>query len=263
LTGERAGYYAGFGRIADIAKALSAGFVYDGRRSIHRGRRHGRPARGLSGHRFLGYLQNHDQIGNRAVGERSGALMSEGLLKVGAALVLTSPFVPMLFMGEEWGASTPWLYFTDHPEPDLAAAVATVRRREFASFGWSPEDVADPQSVESFERSRLVWSELGRERHAELLDWHRRLIALRRSEPALTDGRMDLVATRWDEQARWLVIERGPMTVACNLSDAPVAIPLHAGDVVMTSGAPPLPSPGALRLPPESVTIFRRASSDL
>jgi maltooligosyltrehalose trehalohydrolase len=106
--------------------------------------------------------------------------MSTERLKIGAALVAAAPFVPMFFQGEEWGASTPFLYFTDHQDPELGRAVSHGRRREFASFGWDPEDVPDPQAEETFERSRLDWSELGKPEHAELLEWHRALIALRR-----------------------------------------------------------------------------------
>jgi maltooligosyltrehalose trehalohydrolase len=145
LTGERAGYYEDFGTLADLAQALTCAFVYDGRYSRFRDRRHGRPATGLSGHRFFGYLQNHDQIGNRAKGERSSHLISPGRLKIAAGLVLTSPFVPLLFQGEEWGASTPFQYFTDHEDPELGRAVSEGRRSEFSAFAWSAEEVPDPQ----------------------------------------------------------------------------------------------------------------------
>ena len=121
LTGERDGYYADFASLADLAKALQQVFVYDGRYSSFRRRRHGRPAVGLPGYSFLGYLQNHDQIGNRAKGERSSHLMSVGRLKIAAALVMTAPFIPMLFQGEEWGASSPFIYFTDHKDAGTRA----------------------------------------------------------------------------------------------------------------------------------------------
>jgi maltooligosyltrehalose trehalohydrolase len=216
LTGERDGYYVDFGGLSHVARALTRGFVYDGAFSPHRRRRHGRPATGLGGRRLLGYLQNHDQIGNRALGERSSHLVSTGLLKVGAALVLTAPFVPLLFQGEAWGASTPFLYFTDHQDPDLAAAVREGRRREFAAFGWDPETVPDPQDPATFERSRLDWGELARVPHAGLLDWHRDLIALRRAHPALADDRLEAVEVRFDEAERWLIVLRPGLVVACN-----------------------------------------------
>src|SRR5262249_40561838 len=155
--------------------------------STFRRRRHGRPTNGLSGHSFLGYLQTHDQIGNRAKGERSSHLMSVGRLKIAAALILTGPFLPMLFQGEERGATAPFLYFTDHTDPELARNVTQGRRREFASFGWNPEEIPDPQAAETFECSKLNWRERYEEPHAGLLAWHRRLIKLRREIPALSD----------------------------------------------------------------------------
>ena len=160
LTGERQGYYEDFGSISDIAQCLERGVVYDGRYSRFRLRRHGRPHIPLLGRNFVGFLQNHDQVGNRAFGERSAALMSLGRLKIGAALVLGAPFMPMLFQGEEWAASTPFLYFTDHKDPALGAAVRKGRRAEFAAFGWRAEAIPDPQDPATFERSKLQWSEV-------------------------------------------------------------------------------------------------------
>ena len=231
LTGERLGYYADFGSLADLAKAFRSVFVYDGRYSVFRRRRHGRPLSKLSGHSFLGYSQTHDQIGNRAKGERSSHLMSVARLKIAAALVLTGPFVPMLFQGEEWGATSPFLYFTDHKDPELARNVTEGRRREFASFGWKPEEVPDPQAVETFERSKLNWTERDKEPHAGLLAWYRRLIELRREFPALSDGRLDRVEVSFDEQKKWLVMRRGPVAVACNLNQRtqPVPVPAKPG----------------------------------
>jgi maltooligosyltrehalose trehalohydrolase len=259
LTGERAGYYRDFGAMADLAKALCQAYVYDGRHSVHRRRRHGRPPVGLSGQRFLGFAQNHDQVGNRARGERLSQLVSVGRLKTAAAFVFASPFVPMLFQGEEWGASTPFLYFTDHPEPELATAVREGRRKEFAAFGWNPEDVPDPQARETFERSKLNWSELPREPHAGLLHWHRQLIQLRQREPALTDGRLDSVQTRFDESARWFVFERGPITVACNLANRPQRVPLRAGKraLLLASERAIQVDDSAVNLPPDAVAVMK------
>ncbi|MGH9306506.1 MAG: malto-oligosyltrehalose trehalohydrolase, partial [Acidimicrobiales bacterium] len=191
LTGERNGYYGDFGSLGDIATALERGFVYDGRYSAYRQRTHGRPAGDLAGQKLLGYSQDHDQVGNRAMGERSSALMSTGRLMVAAGLVMTAPFVPMVFQGEEWGASTPWCYFTDHADPDLGRAVRDGRRAEFAAFGWDPTIIPDPQDLDTFERSRLDWAEMEVAPHAGLLDWYRRLIALRGRIVGLSDGRRD------------------------------------------------------------------------
>jgi maltooligosyltrehalose trehalohydrolase len=259
LTGENSGYYVDFGRVAQLAKAFTDAYVYDGEFSGFRQRRHGRPAEDLSGACFVCCLQNHDQVGNRAFGERTAALVGPDLLKVGAALVLLSPFLPMLFQGEEWGASTPFLYFTDHQDTELGAAVREGRRREHPMPAGA--EVPDPQALETFLRSKLDWSERGREPHRSLLEWHRRLIALRRSEPDLSSHDRKLVGTAFDEQARWLVVNRGRFSIAANLADERRALPLDSGaSVVMASeeGVGVETSGGEARawLPPRSVAVL-------
>ena len=260
LTGEKGGYYSDFGKLEDLAKALHQAFVYDGTFSDHCRRKHGRAPEGLCGRNFLGYLQNHDQIGNRAKGERSSQLMSLGKLKIGAALVLTSPFLPLLFQGEEWGASTPFFYFTDYQEPELANAVREGRCREFAAFGWKPEETADPQARETFEQSKLNWREITRAPHAEILDWHKKLIRLRRGEPDLSDGRMDRVRTRFDAERRGLVVERGAVSVACNVSVKSETVSLRAGNyrALLISETDAKISGDKIILPPESVAVLKR-----
>src|SRR6185295_19677477 len=166
--------------------------------------------------KFLGYLQDHDQIGNRAVGDRISATLSPGLLAVGATLVLTSPFTPMLFMGEEWGATTPWQYFTSHPEPDLADAVVSGRRREFAAHGWPAHDVPNPQDEATFVRSKLDWSELENPAHQRFFQLYRSLIALRKATPDLADPRLDRVAVEHEHGV--FTIHRGAHRVVVNLS---------------------------------------------
>ncbi len=259
LTSEQTGYYSDFGGIADIAKALHGAFVYDGKFSKHRGRVHGRPADGLDGHRFLGYLQNHDQIGNRALGERSAQLMSLGKLKIGAALVLTSPFLPMLFQGEEWGASTPFFYFTDYQDAELANAVREGRCKEFAAFGWKPEDTADPQASETFEKSKLKWDEISKSSHAEIFEWHKNLIQLRRSEIDLADGDFQNVGTKFDEKNRWLVVERGGISIVCNFADKPQQIPVRTGKqkILAASEKGTNMADGSVNLPAESTVILK------
>ncbi|HEX5431391.1 MAG TPA: malto-oligosyltrehalose trehalohydrolase [Bryobacteraceae bacterium] len=257
LTGETAGYYADFGKLADLAKALENAYVYDGRDSIYRKRKHGRKPRGLSGSRFLGYLQNHDQVGNRARGERSSQLMSRGRLKMAAALVLCSPFVPMLFQGEEFGATAPFQYFTNHPDPDLGRAVSEGRRREFAAAGCDPENIPDPQDPDTFLRSKINWAEIEQEPHRELLEWHCQLIALRRAIPALTDGRLDRVQVRFCESGRWLAMQRGPVVLACNLGKERQAVPVpFTGALILASAAESVAAGSALELPPDSVAIL-------
>ena len=222
LTGERDGYYADFGPPEMVAKALRGAYVYDGQHSPYRQRRHGRavPA-GVPATAFLGYLQDHDQVGNRAAGERSSHLLPPHLLKVAAALVLASPFVPMLFMGEEWGATTPWQYFTDHEDAALADAVRKGRREEFAAFGW--DEVPDPQDPATFERSTLRWDEV--EEHADLLDWHRALVAVRRENPP--DGAFAEAEVRGSV----LTMRRNGIEVVADLSGEPVDG--RGGDVLL------------------------------
>ncbi len=208
---------------------LTRGWFHDGSRSAFRGRGHGRPFPAPYGHRLLGYLQTHDQIGNRAVGDRLSASLAPGRLAAGAALVLTSPFTPMLFMGEEWGAGTPWQYFTDHTDPELAQAVRLGRRREFAEHGWSAEEVPDPQDRATVLASTLDWAEPAQPPHAELLAWYRLLLRLRREHPELGDPDLAAVRVRFDEEQRWLVVHRGPYRIAVNLgAEGHRTVPLGA-----------------------------------
>lgn len=271
LTGETQGYYADFARdpLPALAKTITKGYFHDGTYSAFRGRRHGRPldrAR-IPAHRLLGYAQTHDQVGNRARGDRLSASLSSGLLACAAALTLTSPFTPMLFMGEEWGATTPWQYFTDHTDPELAEAVRRGRRREFAEHGWDAEDVPDPQDPATRDRSCLDWSEPEREPHARLLAWYRTLIALRRAESDLRDP--DLTATKvvYDRQARWLAFRRGEIRVAVNLGGQPAGVllgnrparVLASWGQVVPPGADGILQDGVLRLPGESCAVLRQA----
>ncbi len=257
LTGERSGYYGDFGPLPLLAKAMRQAWVYDGIYSPHRRRVHGRPSAGLAGSQFVVCTQNHDQVGNRAAGERTAALMSDGRLRVAAALLLTSPFVPLLFQGEEWGASTPFQYFTSHADPELGRAVSEGRRSEFSTFGWAPEDVPDPQDAATFDRSRLDWAELGKERHASLLAWYQELIALRRRVPALTDPRLGHVHTDCDADLGWLVIRRGPVVIAANLGPGPWTYPAErpARLLAASDGSVGL-ADGGLILPPDTVAIL-------
>jgi maltooligosyltrehalose trehalohydrolase len=228
LTGERQGYYGDFGSLECLETVLEGAFFHAGTWSSFRRRVHGRPVdrHTMPGHRFVAYLQDHDQIGNRALGDRLSAMISPGLLKVGATLLFTAPFTPMLFMGEEWAAGTPWQFFTSHPEPELAAAVRTGRRREFGSHGWAEADVPDPQDPATFERSKLDWSELGKPGHAEILQMYKRLIALRRSRAELSDPRLDQVEVWHGDQ--YLVMRRGHCAVAANLAPIPQTVSLRA-----------------------------------
>ena len=259
LTGERQGYYADFGSMAALAKTLTKVYFHDGTWSSFRGRTHGRQVDVFrtAAHRFLGYLQDHDQVGNRATGDRIGAMLPPSLLRVGAGLVLTAPFTPMLFMGEEWGADTPWQYFTDHPDRGLGRAVAEGRRSEFAAFGWAPGDVPDPQDDATFLRSKLDWEQPDREPYRGLLEWYRELIALRHARPELTDPRLEQVSADFDEDARWLVVRRGRLRIAAHLGDAAARLPLGApGAALLVASDPGIKiDKDAVTMPPASFSV--------
>jgi maltooligosyltrehalose trehalohydrolase len=209
---------------------------------------------------LVGYLQNHDQVGNRAAGERISQLTSLARAKVGAALVMTSPFIPLVFQGEEWAASSPFQYFTDHADPDLGRAVSEGRRSEFAAFGWSPDDVPDPQDRTTFDRSVLAWGEVDEPGHADMLAWYRDLIALRRATPALLDGRLDRVQASVDTAAQTLLVTRGAVVMGVNLGSASAVLDTGPGELALASS----PEAGrcrdgtAISLPPDSVAILRR-----
>jgi len=222
--GGEKGYYVDFGSVAKLAKALTKTFVQDGTYSKYRGRKHGRPVDDLSPHQFLGYIQNHDQVGNRAIGDRVEQIVGMDRAKVAAGVVLMAPFIPMIFQGEEYAASTPFQYFADHEDPEMAKAVKAGRRGEFAAFGWKPEDIPDPEKIETFENSKLNWDEVHKGRHEEMLDWYRRLIQLRRGSLALNDGSPGQTKVSFDEERKWLVMERGPVMVMCNLGDEQVEL---------------------------------------
>ena len=257
LTGEQNGYYEDFGSLDHLVKAFESVYVYDGNYSVHRDRMHGRPATGLSGHHFVVFSQNHDQVGNRAQGERLSQLLSPGRQKIAAAVVLTSPFVPLLFQGEEFAASSPFLYFSQHEDPELAKAVSEGRRREFSYFGWKPEEVPDPQGKETFERSMLRWEEVSEEPHAQMLHWYKQLIALRSSNSAFTDGRLDRTQVRAGANKQWLTVKRGSAQIVINLAADSQAVPIDAApDHVVSSEAGWQLRPGLIEMAGESVAIL-------
>jgi maltooligosyltrehalose trehalohydrolase len=262
--GEGKGYYSDFGTHEKLAKALMKNFVQDGSYSKYRRRSHGRPADDLSPHHFLGYIQNHDQVGNRAVGDRVDQTVGIDLAKVAAALVFTAPFIPMIFQGEEFAASTPFLYFADHEDPEMAKAVKNGRRGEFAAFGWNPEDIPDPEDAETFRRSKLKWEEIHQGRHEEMLDWYRRLIQLRRESVSLNDGLPGHVKARFNERGRLLVMERGAVAVMCNFGSQ-LAELAHPRDLPLLLASRPGVEikEGSVILPAESVAILSGEQSRL
>ncbi|TCN40067.1 maltooligosyltrehalose trehalohydrolase [Rhodococcus sp. SMB37] len=234
VSGERQGYYGDFGSLECLARTLGHGFFHAGTFSSFRGRVHGRPldVRRVPASSLLAYTCTHDQVGNRARGDRPGGYLDRGQLAMKAALVLTSPYTPMLFMGEEWGASTPFQYFTSHPEPELAAAVVEGRRREFGEHGWDSDDVPDPQDSETFRRSILHWDERTEPEHARLLECYRQLLELRRARAELTDPWLEHLQVTYDEDERWIVVHRGAIRVVCNLGSDPVTVPVGGSPIL-------------------------------
>jgi len=258
LTGERQGYYVDFGALECLADVLQEVFFHAGTWSTFRGRIHGRPVdrERIPGHRFVAYLQNHDQVGNRAVGDRISDSVSDSLLKVGATLLFTGPFTPMLFMGEEWAAGTPWQFFTSHPETDLALAVAAGRRREFAEHGWAASvEAPDPQDPATFDRSKLDWSEPYRPRHREMLAFYQRLIQLRKSRPEFSDPHLDRVQVTCGDQ--YLTMSRNGCAVVCNFAPDKRRVGLAGTprDVLFATDPGLVLIRTAVELPPQSAAV--------
>ncbi|MGM1028880.1 MAG: malto-oligosyltrehalose trehalohydrolase [Actinomycetota bacterium] len=262
LTRETEGYYADFEPIGALAKALERGFFHDGTYSSFRGRDHGHPIdteRSLSW-RLVVSAQNHDQIGNRATGDRITDGLDESQLLCAALLLYGGPFTPMIFQGEEWAASTPFQFFTSHPEPELGTATAEGRLAEFEEMGWDPEVVPDPQDPATFERSKLDWSELEGERHARVLEGYRQLAALRRELEALTDPHYARNAVEADESSRVLRLTRragmaDAVEIVLNLGTEPQTVPVTRRDLRFQTH-PDVALADALTLPPGSGALL-------
>jgi maltooligosyltrehalose trehalohydrolase len=242
VTKAERGYFADFGRVEDLAKAVGDGFVYDGRHSEFRRRRHGTPSGERPGEQFVVCIQNHDQIANAYWGDRLSRLLRPEQHRTAASILLCGPpNVPMLFMGEEWSERAPFLYFTSHTDAELGKAVRRGRMEEYDSFvreeGETESTIggfSDPQSELTFVRSKLDWNLLEKSPHAETLALYRDLLAARRSTPALSNCDKTRTGVAFDEARRWLVIERGDESGAraallCNLSDAAQTLPAPEG----------------------------------
>ena len=225
--------------------------------SVYRGRSHGRVVEDLSPQQFVGFIQNHDQVGNRAIGDRVVEAVGTDRAKIAAGLVLTSPFLPMIFQGEEYAASTPFQYFADHEDPEMAKAVKQGRQSEFAAFGWNPGEIPDPENVETFERSKLNWDEVHEGRHEEMCEGYRRLVALRRGSASLNNGEPGQTKVTFDEEKSWLVMERGGVTVVCNLGEERMEFenPKHL-PLVMASRADVKAAKSAVLLPQDTLAIL-------
>jgi maltooligosyltrehalose trehalohydrolase len=259
VSGEQQGYYCDFGSMSALATTLRNGYFHAGTYSSFRGRRHGRPLDTtlIPATRLLAYTCTHDQVGNRATGDRPGENLDRGQLAIKAALAIGSPYTAMLFMGEEWGSTRPFQFFSSHPEPELARATAEGRKSEFAEHGWDTESVPDPQDPETFLRSKLDWAEPDYPGNAELLDFYRALIQLRHDEPDMADAWLPHLGVDIDEQQRWIVLRRGRIAIACNLGSCPVSVP-WVGETLLAWGDPAA-GESATTLPAHSVAVLRTA----
>jgi maltooligosyltrehalose trehalohydrolase len=233
------------------------GFFHDGTFSSFRERDHGSPvdtAR-MPAWRLVVADQNHDQIGNRARGDRLAEHLDDDQLACAALLLLTAPFTPMLFMGEEWAASTPFQFFTSHPEPELGKATAEGRIAEFERMGWDPDEVPDPQDPATFARSKLDWDELATGRHAVVLDCYRRLVALRRELPQLTDPSFGSVSCSVD--GRLFTMRRDDLLVVVNAGEVPATLDVDAGEVLFQTPTGVALDGGTLEVPPHTGALLR------
>ncbi|MGH2875652.1 MAG: alpha-amylase family glycosyl hydrolase, partial [Solirubrobacteraceae bacterium] len=235
VTEERDGYYMDFGRVSELAKALHRPHVFDGGWSAFRRRRFGAPAEDVPCERFVVYSQNHDQVGNRAYGDR----MPAAARPLAAFCTLLSPFTPLLFMGEEYGELAPFQFFSDHIDSEIAEATREGRRREFAEFAGFGGGIPDPQDPATFERSKLT-----RRRDPGLERLYRELITARR---ALGSGPARRI--EHNERARWLVVTRGECELACNFGAGPVVVPCRGSRVELCAGGEAQLARGSLRLP--------------
>jgi malto-oligosyltrehalose synthase/malto-oligosyltrehalose trehalohydrolase len=259
LTGETGGYYADFGSLEALAKTCERGFLHDGTWSSFRGRRHGSPldTTRVPSWRLVVCSANHDQIGNRARGDRPEEKLDVDQLACAALLTLTCGYTPMLFMGQEWGASTPFPYFCDYSDPPLAAAVTQGRLAEFAALGWNPDDIPDPQAVSTFEAAKLRWSEVDEGEHAVLASIHRHLVALRRQYSELTNPVMARTRCEFDEDAGWFLMRRGGLAVVVNFSSSEVRVELGGPHLLRwASPAGAQPEGSVVVLPPHAGALL-------
>ncbi len=251
------GYYDDFGAFETLAKATRDIFVFDGEYSKYRERSHGRPIANLSAHHFINFLQNHDQVGNRAIGDRIHQAVGFARAKAALGLILTAPMVPMLFMGEEYAASTPFLYFADHEDPEMAKLVREGRKKEFAAFGFDGDEIPNPEDPSSFLNSKLNWDELTEGEHAEMHDYVKALIHLRRNSPCLNDGDRGHLRVSFSEEKRWLRMDRRKVTTILNLGAEPAIFPIGKDHrLALASNPAATLADGQVTVPPESTAIL-------
>lgn len=260
LTGARRGFLGDFGKLCQFRKAIAEGFVYDGTYSRYRQRHFGSSSRNEPGERFVAFIQNHDQIANTAQGSRLSQLVSREQYRMAVVLLLCSPFLPLLFMGEEFAEEAPFLYFTSHGDASLAAAVSEGRRREFADFAKGGE-FHDPQAVETFERSKVTWGTAREPGHRDSFRLYQQLIALRKQWPCLSNCRKDLTRVCVDENAGWLRMERDDPSgcralLLCNFSRQPAAFPSATGDCAVSTGTAPVKRNGEIVIGAETAALY-------
>ena len=279
LTGEQQGYYEDFTGLAQFAKVWREGYAFTGEYSKHRRRRHGSSPRLAPARQFVVCAQNHDQVGNRMLGDRLSETLSPEKLKLAAGCVLLSPFIPMLFMGEEYGEKAPFQYFVSHTDPALVEAVRQGRSKEFAAFRWQGE-VPDPQAEATFERSRLNRDLLQQPSHQALREFHRELIRLRKGLVAISEAEKETTEI-WDDPAEETLCVRyqhrqNPVVICLHFGSQTrqIQIPLATGAwrILLDSAAPQWFGPGreapattfnsdgrtTLALPPVSVLLMEK-----
>ena len=259
LTGETTGYYEDFDSLEALAKTMTRGFFHDGTYSSFRERNHGVQIdrEVVPTWRLVTFTQDHDQIGNRAIGDRLSVNLDADQQAIAAVVTILGPFTPMLFMGQEWGATTPWQFFTSHPEPELGKATADGRIAEFEKMGWDPDSVPDPQDPATFTNSKLDWKELVEPAHARLYSLYRDLIALRRTLPGLTDPAFDSVTCEFDDSVKWFRMDRPGASVLINFSALPLDVPAPTGDVLLATSGRPVASSGSIALTAYSAVVLR------
>lgn len=258
VTGETFGYYSDFDSLSALAKVLRGGFFHDGTYSTFRERNHGAAidTAGIPSWRLVTFTQDHDQVGNRAAGDRPSQYLDDASLALDAVLAVLTPFTPMLFMGQEWGASTPWQFFTSHPEPELGRATAEGRLAEFERMGWDADVVPDPQDPATFERSKLDWRETQTPRHARLLQLYTSLVALRAGHPAIADVTW-AADVEFSDSERWLRYSVGGITVALNFAEEPRTLAVPGTEVLLGTADAATLVDGTLTLPARSAAVLQ------
>ncbi|HEX8251786.1 MAG TPA: malto-oligosyltrehalose trehalohydrolase [Thermoanaerobaculia bacterium] len=264
LTHEQDGYYAAFPvKPSNLARLLTTGYFYTGQHSAYRGRKYGLKPKTRDGAQFVVSIQNHDQVGNRMLGDRLAGLVSPAQVRLGAAATILSPFIPMLFMGEEYGEKRPFQYFTSHSDPALIEAVRKGRAEEFDDFAWQGE-APDPHDEETFNRSKLDWSARERDEHQSMWNFYRQLLALRRDTPALRSLDLDAVQPTADDEKGVLLVLRGSgndqVLVAFNFSDAAQTVDAPQGSWKALLDTGSSIGGGTMTMPPHSFAIWGRAS---